>query len=68
MNARTMHKKIVLFIYYQLLAKLIKNPRSSKKQVFGSSVGYRGGKLPNSCLPVGSPNTCIEIIALTCYR
>jgi hypothetical protein len=26
----------------------------AKKHVFGSSVGYRGGWLPNSCLRVGN--------------
>ncbi len=41
--------------------------RVGKKHVFGSSVGRRGGRLPNSCLRVGSPDTFTEIMALFCY-
>jgi hypothetical protein len=39
--------------------------RVSKKHVFGSSAGRRGGKQPNSCLCVGCPDNMLNTLHIT---
>jgi hypothetical protein len=54
-------------MYPNLLSRW-ESPGKAEKLVFGSCKGWRGGKLPNSCLRVGCPGNVLKILNLTARR